>query len=156
MKFKQLQIASIGVRMFKTMDSKFVKDAPSRWRPCQEGAPLLARLAAQRVLRIPAAVLLQLVQDGALEGEALAQLAGAGDVFGWDGVLDGPAGQVVPGGVVVGVSEAAPTAPAAEHPTGEWLWCAGVLTGSRLEAYISKEERKAVIFSLRTSHCVKG
>ena len=71
-----LRFSALGVRMFKSFDGKYCVGASCRWRPCQEGAALLASRCSRRRVQVPRALLERLLREGRLGVEELAMAEG--------------------------------------------------------------------------------
>lgn len=129
------------------MKSDYVTAAPSRWRPCQEGAAVLARIASNRIIRVPRHLMVQLVCQGTVlltdlfsavvadPGAAPWLMEAATAVAAGDDPLD----RIVLGGVIVGLL---PTESAA---LDDRVWVAGVFGKKGIEAFASKAEVHALL-----------
>jgi hypothetical protein len=146
MRFKQLQIASFGVRILRRLREGFGLSAGCRWRPCQQGAELLASLCSRRRLQLEPAALLSLLDLGKLPMRELRDLDAAGRLEGWGTVeRENPptSARRDPefGGVVVGLHSAA------VHPRR--LWVAAMLNEQGLVAFAGRAELASAAAALR-------
>lgn len=146
LKFKQLQFASFGVRAFKKFSGDYLPSAGSRWRPCQEGAAFMSRVAKRRCLRIPKDVMLQLATSKKLCMKDLNELKEANKLDGWNSILKD--GDVELGGVLVGIY--CPKA-RSDSPvyTSSRIWISAAFTHNGIDTFASKGEIEGIINQLQ-------
>ena len=133
------QVTSFGLRVFKKLSEGFAASSGSRWRPCHEGAALLATVARRRRIRLPASRFLALVES---TSTPLDDLVGSRDeVSGWETVCVGgdPQGAVETGGVLVGLL------PSKAEVDCERTWVAALINDRALTTFVSKIELAGIV-----------
>ena len=98
-----IQFITGGQRWFETFNPNFLRQCPCRYRPCHEGAALLAAYATRRVLRLPLGAFQRLLAERVV---ALDVLQATGPVEGLAECTDRDvAGRYLVGGVLVTTAE---------------------------------------------------